>query len=223
MEIYGLRANIRFSGNCSSPYFSLLGYLNSKIDIVLQDVKCAFEFKNAILDGNWFISLFAYNIRNNQTLIADDVQFDIISDENLKRPFMIRYVEGGDVNLQNMKVSLDCAKSYSLHFFQNVLKESVKMKNILIEEKSSAISVMGEVVNGSGSSFLKDRVGGLVRIAQHNTEKFLEYCGTDFSDFFVDFKTGKIDLKTFVGKGFYQGKVTEEWLLDRGYTKKTIA
>ena len=97
------------------------------------------------------------------------------------------------------------------------------MKNILIEEKSSAISVIGEVINGSGSSFLKDRVEGLVRIAQNNTEKFLEYCGTDFSDFFVDFKTGKIDLKTFVGKGFYQGKVTEEWLLDRGYTKKTIA
>jgi len=125
--------------------------------------------------------------------------------------------------LQNMKVSLDCAKSYSLHFFQNVLKESVKMKNILIEEKSSAISVMGEVVNGSGSSFLKDRVEGLVRIAQNGTRKFLEFCGTDFSDFFVDFKTGKIDIKTFVGKGFYQGKVTEEWLLDRGYTKKTIA
>ena len=221
VKIYGLRANIIFSGNCSSSYFSLLGQLNSKIDIVLQDVKCVFEFKNAILDYT-YLSLFAYAIRNNQTLIADDVQFDIISDENVKRPFMIRYVEGGDVNLQNMKVSLDCAKSYSLNFFQNVLKESVKMKNILIEEKSSTISVMGEVVNGDGSSYLKDRVEGLVRIAQNGTRKFLEFCGTDFSDFFVDFKTGKLGLKTFMGRGFYQGTVSEEVLLNKGFVKKTI-
>jgi len=48
------------------------------------------------------------------------------------------------------------------------------------------------------------------------------FYGSDFSDFYIDYKTGKIGLKAFSGKGFYQGKVTEQYLLDNGYTKKAI-
>ena len=35
------------------------------------------------------------------------------------------------------------------------------------------------------------------------------FYGTDFSGFFVDFKTGKIGLKSLSGKGFFQGEVTK--------------
>ena len=49
---------------------------------------------------------------------------------------------------------------------------------------------------------------------------FLHYYGQDFSGFYVDFKTGRIGLKALSGKGFYQGKVTEELLISRGYVKK---
>ena len=45
--------------------------------------------------------------------------------------------------------------------------------------------------------------------------------GNDFSEFYVDFKTGKLGLKSFLGKGFYQGQITETWLLSHGYEKKT--
>ena len=55
-----------------------------------------------------------------------------------------------------------------------------------------------------------------------STNKGVCFYGSDFSDFFVDFKTGKIGLKSFSGKGFFQGKVTEEWLMNMGYEKKTI-
>ena len=48
------------------------------------------------------------------------------------------------------------------------------------------------------------------------------FAGSDFSGFYVDFKTGQIGLKAFSGKGFYQGKVTEELLLAKGYEKKAI-
>ena len=49
-----------------------------------------------------------------------------------------------------------------------------------------------------------------------------QYYGSDFSGYYVDFKTGKIGLKSHSGKGFYQGKVTEEFLLAKGYEKKAI-
>ena len=51
----------------------------------------------------------------------------------------------------------------------------------------------------------------------------MSYYGSDFSDFYVDFKSGKIGLKMLDGKGFYQGKVSEEWLIDKGFEKKQIA
>ena len=47
------------------------------------------------------------------------------------------------------------------------------------------------------------------------------FFGNDFSGFYVDFKTGEIGLKSRRGKGFYQGKVTEELLITRGFSKKS--
>ena len=48
------------------------------------------------------------------------------------------------------------------------------------------------------------------------------YFGSDFSGFNIDFKTGKLGLKAFSGKGFYQGRVTEKYLEDNGFIKKEI-
>ena len=49
-----------------------------------------------------------------------------------------------------------------------------------------------------------------------------QFYGSDFSDFFVDFKTGKLGLKALSGKGFYQGAVSEEVLLNKGFERKEI-
>lgn len=37
--------------------------------------------------------------------------------------------------------------------------------------------------------------------------------------FFTNFKTGEIGLKSLSGKGFYQAKVTEEMLRNKGFEK----
>ena len=47
-----------------------------------------------------------------------------------------------------------------------------------------------------------------------------EFYGTDFSGFYVDWKTGKIGLKSMSGKGFFQGEVNEEYLKQKGFAKK---
>ena len=43
-----------------------------------------------------------------------------------------------------------------------------------------------------------------------------------FSDFCVDWKTGKIDLVARNGKGFFHTRLDEEWLLNKGYQKREI-
>ncbi len=53
-----------------------------------------------------------------------------------------------------------------------------------------------------------------------STNSESRYYGSDFSGFYFNFKTGKIGLKALSGKGFYQGKVTEEYLINNGYVKK---
>ena len=54
------------------------------------------------------------------------------------------------------------------------------------------------------------------------SKNLLAFYGSDFSGFFVDYKTGKIGLNALSGKGFYQGKVTEKYLIDNGYVKKAV-
>ena len=63
-------------------------------------------------------------------------------------------------------------------------------------------------------------VDGVIVKIENNEVLDSLYYGSDFSAFYVSWKTGKIGLKVLDGKGFYQGKVTEEVLDNKGYTKK---
>ena len=47
------------------------------------------------------------------------------------------------------------------------------------------------------------------------------YYGTDFSGLCYDWKNGKFGVKALNGKGFYQGKVTEDLLVQKGFEKKS--
>ena len=49
-----------------------------------------------------------------------------------------------------------------------------------------------------------------------------QFYGSDFSGYYVDWKTGKVGVKAVSGKGFYQGKVTTQWLLNNGYQQGVI-
>ena len=57
-------------------------------------------------------------------------------------------------------------------------------------------------------------------ISSFDTSK--EYLVEDFSKFYVDWKTGKIGIKSISGKGFYQSALTEEWLSNKGFTKFSL-
>ena len=47
------------------------------------------------------------------------------------------------------------------------------------------------------------------------------YYGSNFSAFYISWKTGKIGLIALEGRGLYQGKIDEKLLVSKGFTKKT--
>ena len=48
------------------------------------------------------------------------------------------------------------------------------------------------------------------------------YYGSDFSGFYVDYKTGEIGLKVFSSRGLFQGGVDEQVLYNKGFVKYII-
>jgi len=64
-------------------------------------------------------------------------------------------------------------------------------------------------------------ISGLVCILPQSISKSFYY-GEDFSGFCTSWRTGKIDLRAMNGKDFFQGKVTQDWLLQEGFKKKAI-
>ena len=95
----------------------------------------------------------------------------------------------------------------------SVLKEGSEVENILIFGKftsNSRLSLYTEVFVGEYKNIICD------------TTTSKQFVSNDFSGFYINNKTGKIGLKALSGRGFYQGKVTEKWLNDEGFTKKTI-
>ncbi len=101
----------------------------------------------------------------------------------------------------------------------NGTADRITLKNIIINEvvenKLSNIKILTDA---------KKRVAydGIVRNLNAGGEKYFEYYGDDFSQFCIDYKTGKIGLKALSGKGLYQGNVIEETLKNKGFTKKTL-
>ena len=92
----------------------------------------------------------------------------------------------------------------------------ISFENIYVENDNDArFSIIESFVNADLSLVSFEN-----SILVNNNQCF--YYGSDFSGFYVDFKSGKMGLKSLSGRGFYQGKVTEEYLLNRGYTKKEI-
>ena len=93
---------------------------------------------------------------------------------------------------------------------QNAVNSSISNVYIKGEQSYARNSVI--VYN---DTFVGEYQGIVVDMANRK-----EIYGSDFSGFYIDYKTGKLGFKEWDGKGFFQSKVTEEWFVNNGYRKK---
>ena len=92
-------------------------------------------------------------------------------------------------------------------------KSIVNIKNVLVEAKN--ITVDKSMIDCDNTTTIN--IESIVVLNKENA-----YFGSDFSGYYVDFKSGKIGLKSMSGKGFFQGTVTEDVLKAKGFIKKTL-
>ena len=90
------------------------------------------------------------------------------------------------------------------------------MENISI--KSNCINQIYNIVNHQHEQ-VQLTVNSFVAVSTTQLDWFV---GSDFSGFFVDYKTGNVGLRSLSGKNFYQGKVTKQWLEQKGFSEKTM-
>ena len=133
---------------------------------------------------------------------------------------------GQSVKLNNIQVNLKTNRKTSLRIIQFGTREdtTLHLENILINEECGNISSEPEIYRVPHSKLLsKDLyINGIVRTTKTPTTTYQQYYGNDFSGYVSSWKTGQLQLKALSGRDFYQSKVTEEILKNRGYEKKVI-
>jgi len=121
-----------------------------------------------------------------------------------------------EIYAKNIKIK-DKATSAKALIYSIENSSKVYLENIYIEASKTSTSTLRPIcVSRSSKSEI------IVKSIILNNKDKKMYCGSDFSDFCVDWKTGKIDLVARNGKGFFHTRLDEEWLLNKGYQKREI-
>ena len=191
-----------------------------------------------------------YSNTSNQHLfniINNDAEINCVNSTGIG---LIGYFSGGwasdtktkELNIKGLKATIDSeAYVYAVYYISGKAKTAqVVIDNVAINFLKTAqtsknnFSIWRSYYDGmkiSGNNLLIKNCYNFTLTKGTNvfvqnvivdklTGKDLFY-GSDFSAFCIDYKTGKIGLKALSGRNFYRGKVTEEWLLGKGFEKKT--
>ena len=120
----------------------------------------------------------------------------------------------------NVEVYCQSEFSTKVSLASNINAKVANIKNILfnIDVKSNQQNILA--FNYSNTTELN--MDSIIIKNRTNAGKALTYYGTDFSGFYSNWKSGEIGLKALSGKGFYQSTITEQTLIEKGYTKKAV-
>ena len=165
-----------------------------------------------------------------------------------KSIFGSSFIENGEVFDNNIKIYVeDCnikvSRNSTGYLFNSVSSTDLIVKNCSFELTSQNAGVpLVKFINPYANVSLDNVIFTQERNSVSNPMYYYKYStgnlqadgvlcfcknknyfyGTDFSGFYCDWKSGKIGLKALNGKGFFQGEVTEEWLLTKGFVKKVV-
>ena len=190
----------------------LVGYIFKYKEVIanISDCECYIDYsrsKGAILVGHLPAKNdLEFNMKNIKAK-AYNVS---------KNVYAFSYVETGKIRISNVEIEIEATqKTYKASFIATS-KRSLTMENISI--MSNCINQIYNIVNHQHEQ-VKLTVNSFVAVSTTQLDWFV---GSDFSGFFVDYKTGNVGLRSLSGKNFYQGKVTKQWLEQKGFSEKTM-
>jgi len=207
-------ANYGFVSGKNNEHGELIGYcISSNYDVQLQFFGCRNEGKSP---RQYIIN---YLDAKNLELTMKNCDFDFSGSYNNNVILTVTGVEGNKhIFLENLNiVCKEGATRFTMFYTMGNAKNYVNIKNVYIQSFSQENIIASPIVYSKKESvFSVD--GAVIEDVRYGKKIY----GNDFSGFYIDYKTGKIGLKALSGKGFYQGKVTEGFLIDKGYVKKFI-
>ncbi len=202
------------TGYASYYFGGVFGYAptSSNLDIMIknvsQKIKCDIETSQ---DPICVLSQSVYN--GNNVVVKN---CSVFVEAKCRVLFIRSGLNIGNITFENIKADI---KAKGFDITENKINENISLKNLIVyrrfDNEANAKDYKWENIK---ETKYKSIVFEDIFLNSQKTY----FCGTDFSDFYVDFKTGKIGLKALSGKGVFQGKVTEELLVSKGFEKKVI-
>ena len=115
----------------------------------------------------------------------------------------------------NLEIEADSCVFNLISWYRQ--KNTVELKNIYIHIKTKNYKGFGLLSTNLVIDFVCE---GVLLDVDNNGKIVKNYYGSDFSGYYCDWKTGNLGLKAMSGKGFFQQSVTEEMIVNKGFTKK---
>ena len=204
--------------NCTNTEASAgAAFVNTIVTVNIKNSEQCYNFVNcrAVLKGN--IALVSGGSPTYRTTIK-------MKNIKVEIDFAGQYTRG--VLLQTKNANIDCEYenvdiSGKTNSFQGLVAAgSGSFKNINLNLSTTTYSTRTNYINNNAGFGLAENI--LLRLySRTNNTEVKHYYGTDFSAFYISWKTGKIGLKAIENKGFFQTTLTEENVVLKGYAKKT--
>ncbi len=161
-------------------------------------------------------SIFAINQRYCFGEITTNA---IVHLENIKGNF----TNWTATNVYFCSLNVSSSQVFIKNFIVQITMPNITVVQLVRDVKNANIQATNIIINVENEKTVsfkeaKSNIDGLLFDA--NGKK--EYYGTDFTGFYFSWRTGKIGLIAFDGRGQFQGQIDEEWLKNNGYQKKSV-
>ena len=151
-------------------------------------------------------------------LYIENCQYSYSGEKTFDKTIITRFIMyGARLTVKNITAHIE-TKEFAGWLFGICGKNGhIFAKNIIINLKCEIRKWSNMILESQYNGIAEINIEGVIF---DNFVKF--YYGSDFSGFYIDWKTGKIGLKAMSGKGFFQDEVSEELLAQKGFVKKDI-
>ena len=186
---------------------SIVAYEGAFVDII--NCKAESEFSSRIISHTGSTAKMYARISN--------CEFDVGDGDR------IVYNSGTSVfDISNIKINFECNGVYNINLLNNFAETTVRLSNLLINVSCTSVANPNLLIISSQTKLGNVDAENIIFNFYTNAGKQGYYFGSNFSGFYIDYKTGGFGIRSYGGASGFQGAITENMLINNGYVKKEI-